>query len=99
MEKIAEGRRIALVNHLGKSFPLTDSVYTVYDTQNISATKYEFFGEILLSLPRPADPQVIEGVMVLEAKERGANAVLLQDLSFSGSMWQVHTRGRLVRYK
>ncbi|TAE23447.1 MAG: hypothetical protein EAZ92_14580 [Candidatus Kapaibacterium sp.] len=100
VEKIAEGRRTALVNHLGKSFPRTDSVYAVYDAQNIPTTKYEFFGEIFLSLARPAaEPEVIEGVMVLEAKERGANAVLLQDISFSGSMWQVHTRGRLIRYK
>jgi hypothetical protein len=98
-ERVQNARNASIIKHLGKTFAKTTTVDAVYDAQNLNAKNYEVFGEIVIMRLYATDTEEIEAVMAEEAKERGANGVILQDLSVSDAGLAVHVRGRLVRYK
>jgi hypothetical protein len=98
-ERVQDARNASIIRHLGKTFTKTSTVDAVYDAQNLNAKNYEVFGEIVILYIHLREAEEIEAVMAEEAKERGANGVILQDLSLIDAGWAVHVRGRLVRYK
>ena len=98
-ERVQDARNGSIIRHLGKTFPKTTAVDAVYDAQNLGSKNYEVFGEIVILYIHLRETDEIEAVMAEEAKERGANGVILQDLALSDAGWTVHVRGRLVRYK
>lgn len=97
--RIERVRAAAYIRHLGKTFPKSNSVEAVYDAQNLSSQKYEVFGEVVVTFLHGVQPDEIEGVMLAESLERGADAVLLQDLSFDSTLWSISVRGRLIKFK
>jgi imidazoleglycerol phosphate synthase glutamine amidotransferase subunit HisH len=85
---------------LGKTFPKSDNVQVVYDAQNLSSQKYEVFGEVFVFFVHSfsVQPDEIEGAVVAEALGRGADAVIVQDLSF-GYSFTTSVRRRLIKFK
>jgi hypothetical protein len=102
-ERLEDIRRTAIIRHLGKSFPPTDSAEILYDTQVLAGRPHEFFGEVvtvrLYNYQDVDESELSEFLLREEAKRRGANAVIVSNTGFDVYGGSFSIRGRLVRYK
>jgi hypothetical protein len=102
-ERLEDLRRTAIIRHLGKSFPQTDSTEILYDTQGLAGRQHEVFGEILTvrlyGFQGAIEDELSDLLLREESKKRGANAVIIGNIGFDVQGWAFTIRGRLVRYK
>lgn len=71
---------IVRLHHIGKSFPPSRTIDVVYAQRDIKVEKYEFMGEILLEVNNTFITPEMEARLVEEARERGANAVIIGNI-------------------
>ena len=76
-------------HHVGRHFPPASTIEVVYAQRDLKAQKYEFIGEILMEVNNSFITPDMEARLVEEARERGANAVIIGNLDiryFSGDV-------------
>jgi uncharacterized protein YbjQ (UPF0145 family) len=71
---------VVRLHHIGKDFPPSRTIDVVYAQRDIKAAKYEFMGEILLEANNTFITREMEAQLIEEARERGANAVIIGNL-------------------
>jgi hypothetical protein len=67
-------------HHVGKAFPPASTIDVVYAQRDLKVEKYEFIGEILMEVNNGYITPDMEYQLVQEARERGANAVIVGNL-------------------
>lgn len=67
-------------HHIGKMYPPTSTIDVVYAQRDLKAQKYEFIGEILMEVNNSYITPEMEAKLAEEARERGANAVIIGNL-------------------